>query len=65
MEATIKSIGLDKVLTQMTGKNRYDTVRENLCMTCNSYATEFKNEKSKKEYGISGMCQPCQDSVFG
>jgi len=65
MEATIKSIGLDKVLTQMTGKNRYDTVRENLCMTCNGYATEFKNEKSKKEYGISGMCQDCQDSVFG
>lgn len=26
---------------------------------------EFKTELDKKEYRISGMCQKCQDSVFG
>ena len=26
--------------------------------------TEFKNEISKREFKISGMCQKCQDSVF-
>lgn len=25
----------------------------------------FRNEVSAKEYYISGMCQACQDSVFG
>lgn len=28
-------------------------------------ATEFRDALSRKEYGISGMCQKCQDSVFG
>jgi hypothetical protein len=65
MEATIKNPSIDKVLTQMMGKNRLDTVRENLCMTCDGYATEFKDKISKKEYTISGMCQDCQDRVFG
>ena len=65
MEATIKNPSIDKVLTQMMGKNRLDTVRENLCTTCDGYAIEFKDEISKKEYTISGMCQDCQDRVFG
>lgn len=26
---------------------------------------EFKDEISKKEFFISGLCQECQDSVFG
>ncbi len=25
----------------------------------------FKDELSKKEFTISGLCQKCQDSVFG
>ena len=25
----------------------------------------FRNELSAREYAISGMCQACQDSVFG
>ena len=24
----------------------------------------FKDELSKKEFGISGMCQECQDEIF-
>ena len=26
---------------------------------------DFRNDISRKEFGISGMCQKCQDSVFG
>jgi len=26
---------------------------------------DFKDDLSKREYGISGLCQLCQDSVFG
>jgi hypothetical protein len=25
----------------------------------------FRNELSRREYTISGLCQACQDSVFG
>ena len=46
------------------------------CPTCGKGATEtprndlakaflFRNELSAREYRISGMCQSCQDSVFG
>lgn len=37
------------------------------CPTCQSGISEedFRDELSKREFGISGMCQSCQDSVFG
>ena len=34
------------------------------CVSCKG-VTEFRDELSKKEYGISGLCQSCQDDVFG
>lgn len=27
--------------------------------------TEFRDEISRKEFDISGMCQKCQDEIFG
>ena len=27
--------------------------------------TDFRNDQSKKEFFISGLCQKCQDGVFG
>jgi len=35
------------------------------CVTCGNPITKFRNELSEREYKISGMCQDCQDSVFG
>ena len=32
---------------------------------CKKPITEFRDEISEKEYNISGVCQECQDSVFG
>jgi hypothetical protein len=26
---------------------------------------DFRDELSKKEFGISGFCQSCQDDIFG
>ena len=42
-------------------------IANNRCPTCNAEMdlSKFKDSLSKKEYGISGMCQQCQDSVFG
>lgn len=31
---------------------------------CAGPATEFRDEISRREYGISGMCQKCQDAFF-
>lgn len=39
--------------------------QEGKCPTCGQPVGEFKNDLSRKEFGISGMCQKCQDSVFG
>lgn len=40
-----------------------------ICPTCNAViatdGTAFRDELSYKEYRISGMCQKCQDEIFG
>ncbi len=38
------------------------------CVTCGKVFntdTDLRDQLSKKEYSISGMCQECQDSIFG
>ncbi len=47
--------GRSRVLAQAGGQ----------CVKCGGQATEFNDELSKKEYGISGFCQTCQDEIFG
>jgi hypothetical protein len=32
---------------------------------CGRSALRFRDDVSRREYGISGLCQECQDSVFG
>ena len=63
--ATLKAKPIDTLLTSITGRNRPAVVRADLCMTCGKAAVEFKDDISVKEYSISGMCQTCQDGVFG
>jgi len=67
MKATNKDPRMDEFLTLMLGnsKNRYEVVKEGLCMTCDGRATQFRDALSEDEYRISGMCQCCQDNVFG
>ena len=45
-----------------------DRVISGVCVTCNSTrlrGMDFRDAISRKEYGISGMCQTCQDRVYG
>lgn len=44
---------------------RSTKIDKNLCVTCSGPATSFRNAISRKEYSISGMCQQCQDDIFG
>jgi len=42
-------------------------VEQSLCVFCKTPINEmgFRDELSKKEYSISGLCQKCQDNIFG
>ena len=65
MKATTKNPSIDRVLTELTGKNRIEMITEHACVMCPELVKGFNDPLSFKEYQISGMCQTCQDSVFG
>lgn len=64
-----KHFAIDKLLGDISGSDRRVTITGNVCVLppigCGGPATEFRDELSKKEYRISGLCQKCQDSFFG
>ena len=65
MEPTKKEPAIDELLTSFTGKSRVVQVKTGGCMTCETPNIQFRTELDVKEYSISGMCQNCQDEVFG
>ena len=58
-----KSPSLEEFLE--TNFGRTTSTKRDVCVSCNGPATEFKDGLSRREYTISGLCQRCQDSVFG
>jgi len=42
-----------------------ESIAKGECPLCKTKIGKFRNEISEKEYKISGMCQKCQDDVFG
>jgi len=56
---------LDLATTKLFGRARTTSIRSGYCVTCGKQVGTFKDSLSAKEYTISGMCQECQDSVFG
>ena len=68
MEPTNKSNPINSMLSSIFGQDRVQTITEGYCMTCEKtgiIATSFRDDISRKEYAISGLCQSCQDDVFG
>ena len=65
VEPSRKAPAIDLFISQVTGKSREIQLASALCMTCAGDATDFKDDLSRKEYSISGMCQTCQDNIFG
>ena len=47
------------------GMTLTDAIRKSLCVMCHKEAKTFTDDKSVKEYNMSGMCQICQDAFFG
>lgn len=56
---------LERISMSLYGRSRLDCIRNNTCVMCGSAAKEFRDELSRKEFSISGMCQKCQDETFG
>jgi|TARA_B110000977_G_scaffold199361_1_gene286495 uncharacterized CHY-type Zn-finger protein len=41
-----------------------EVIKKNQCTWCESLNIKLKDELSKREYQISGLCQTCQDEMF-
>lgn len=41
-----------------------EKIKNAICVVCRKEIEGFRNAICKKEYGISGLCQNCQDKVF-
>ena len=55
---------LDDMAKELFGRGRKVAMDNQMCVICGGDANHFDDELSRREYGISGMCQSCQDGVF-
>jgi hypothetical protein len=66
-EPSKKSPEIEAFLEATSG--RTTAIKSDRCVRkpigCEGPATEFRDELSKREYTISGLCQKCQDRLFG
>lgn len=61
----MKSDQMNSAIKAMTGIDVNNSIETKVCATCGKPVTEFRDPLSEKEFGISGMCQKCQDSIWG
>ncbi len=55
----------DEMAVSLFGRSKVLAVAGKGCVKCGQAAVDFKDELSEKEFGISGLCQTCQDGIFG
>lgn len=55
---------MENIVSQAIAKMKGWDGDSDHCRFCNSEPGEWRDELSKKEWGISGLCQKCQDNVF-
>jgi len=55
---------LDGFTKRVVNKTQEKAEKEKVCIWCGEKITGFKDELSRKEYKISGLCQKCQDETF-
>jgi hypothetical protein len=72
MNKPIESEGKNEVMENLLeafskkiGTPRSVAFKTSTCVTCSGEASDFRDATSEKEYSISGMCQPCQDNIWG
>jgi|TARA_R110000751_G_scaffold71396_5_gene144486 hypothetical protein len=69
MKPTQKKPHIDAALNTISGDNRVEAVEANRCIKppigCGLAGGDFKDAISLREYTISGLCQGCQDRIYG
>jgi len=58
---------LDNFTRKTFGKSQTEAEEQKICVFCHKpiKMEDFRDDLSRKEYGISGLCQKCQDDTFG
>lgn len=54
----------DVISLKLFGRSRTLAVAGGLCVSCGKPATDFRDDLSRKEFDISGLCQVCQGNFF-
>lgn len=64
---SLKSEQIEELFKSFYGVDRKSSIENCTCVSCNSQVSEdgFREELSLREFHISGLCQVCQDKVFG
>ena len=65
MKPSKKSPAINQLINQTFGIDREKSIDADVCALCRKPATNFRDALSRKEFSIGGMCQQCQDKVFG
>lgn len=59
---------VESEIRRLFGFDRRVHIRSGRCVPspigCGGPAVEFRDEASRKEFSISGLCQRCQDSIW-
>lgn len=57
----------DDIMTKLGYGKQVEAKNNGICPQCNAKVdpTSFRDEVSAREFKISGLCQACQDEVFG
>ena len=58
-----KSPAMEQLLEDAYG--RTTAILLDYCVECRKPAVEFRDEASRREYTLSGLCNRCQDIIFG
>lgn len=54
-----------EIMKKLGFEKEVEKVEKGICPFCNKEIGEFRDELSRREYKISGLCQECQDEMFG
>lgn len=57
---------MNKQIMKMAGfEQEVELVEQGQCPFCKKPIGKFRDEISRREFRISGLCQSCQDDFFG
>ena len=69
MKPVGKSGEFEQFISDVFGIERAEAIEEEKCVAipigCGKAISDFRDSLSIEEYRISGLCQECQDRVFG